>query len=145
MLGRVLIFLTSLAHLSAHKYPLVIHVFLLSQTLYFNKNFSGAWNFGPKMKNNLKVREVAFFGKKILNSNSKIIVKKNKYYESTNLSLNSSKSRRLLKWKTVLTAKESLKLSFDWYKFYHENRSKSQVIDYTLSQIRKYKKKFKNL
>ena len=62
-----------------------------------------------KQKNNLKVKEVAFFGKKILNSKSKILVKKNKYYESTNLSLNSSKSRRLLKWKTVLTAKEALK------------------------------------
>jgi CDP-glucose 4,6-dehydratase len=115
----------------------------LSKKLYFNKKFSGAWNFGPKTKNSLKVKEVAFFGKNILNSKSKILFRKNKYYESTNLSLNSAKSRRLLKWKTVLTAKESLKLSFDWYKFYHENRSKSKVIDYTLSQIRKYKKKIK--
>ena len=30
----------------------------------------------PKTKNNLKVKEVAFFGKKILNSKSKIFVKK---------------------------------------------------------------------
>ena len=59
----------------------------------------------------------------------------------TNLSLNSSKSRRLLKWKTVLTAKEALKLSFDWYKFYHEKWSKSKVINYTLTQpdIKKFK------
>ncbi len=117
----------------------------LSKKLYFSKKFSGAWNFGPKTKNGLKVKEVAFFGKKILNSKSKILVRKNNYYESTNLSLNSSKSRRLLKWKTVLTAKEALKLSFDWYKFYHKNRSKSQVINYTLTQIKTYKKKFKNL
>ena len=117
----------------------------LSKKLYLSKKFIGSWNFGPKTKNSLKVKEVAFFGKKILNSKSKILVKKNKYYESTNLSLNSSKSRRLLKWKTFLTAKEALKLSFDWYKFYHENRSKSKVINYTLTQIRTYKKRFKDL
>ena len=117
----------------------------LSKKLYLSKKFIGSWNFGPKTKNSLKVKEVAFFGKKILNSKSKILVKKNKYYESTNLSLNSSKSRRLLKWKTFLTAKESLRLSFDWYKFYHESRSKSQVINYTLKQIKTYKKKLKHL
>ena len=117
----------------------------LSKKLYLSKKFIGSWNFGPKMKNSLKVKEVAFFGKKMLNSKSKILVKKNKYYESTNLSLNSSKSRRLLKWKTFLTAKESLRLSFDWYKFYHESRSKSQVINYTLKQIKTYKKKLKHL
>ena len=115
----------------------------LAEKLYKNKKFKGSWNFGPSTKNNLKVKEVARYGKKILNSSSKIIIKKNKYYESTNLALNSSKSRKLLKWKTVLSAKESLKLSFDWYKLYYKTKSKQEVIKYSLNQINNYKKKLK--
>ena len=63
----------------------------LSEKLFYKKKYEGSWNFGPRKKSNLKVIEVAKFSKRFLNSKSKIVVKKNKLYESTNLSLDSSK------------------------------------------------------
>ena len=48
----------------------------LAEKLYKNRKFIGAWNFGPNKKSNLKVIEVANFGKKFLKAKSKIIIKK---------------------------------------------------------------------
>lgn len=115
----------------------------LSEKLYKIKNFEGAWNFGPNNKSNLRVIEVAKFSKKFLNSNSRILVKKSKLYESTNLSLNSSKSFQNLKWKTRMNARQALMLSLSWYKFFNDNPSKHKIINYSISQIQDYIKKFK--
>lgn len=115
----------------------------LSENLYKNKKFEGSWNFGPKRKSNLRVLEVAKFAKKILNSNSKIKIKKSPFYESTNLSLDSRKSLKLLKWETLLNAKLALKLSFDWYKNHKINRNKNEIIKFTFDQIAYYKRLIK--
>ena len=115
----------------------------LSQKLFEGKNYEGAWNFGPKNKSNLKVIEVAKFGKKFLKSKSKILIKKSKFYESTNLSLNSNKSMKKLNWKTRMNAKQALRMSFSWYKYFHDNSSKTKVISYSISQIKNYIKQFK--
>ena len=122
--------------------PLIGYL-MLAEKLFKRKNFDGAWNFGPRNKSNLKVIEVAKFGKKFLKSNSKIIIKKSKFYESTTLSLNSFKTFKNLKWKTRMTAKEALMLSFNWYKFFNDNLQKNKVIDYSFSQIKKYIKQYK--
>ena len=79
----------------------------LAEKLFKSKKFEGAWNFGPRLKSNLKVIEVAKYGKKILKSKSDIIVKKSKFYESTNLSLDSSKSKNKLKMANSSECKES--------------------------------------
>jgi CDP-glucose 4,6-dehydratase len=112
----------------------------LAKKIYENKKFSGSWNFGPNKKNNLKVIDLVNICKKKLKSKSIIKIKKNKLYESTNLSLDSSKSSKLLKWKTILTAKESIELALDWYKLYYEKKNSKKIIDFSLSQILEYKK-----
>jgi len=112
----------------------------LSEKLFNNKKYSGAWNFGPRIKNNLKVIDVARFGKSFLRSKSLIKIKKSKLYESTNLSLNSSKSLKLLNWKTRMDAKQALSLSFEWYKFFYKNKSKIKIKEFTFKQINFYKK-----
>ena len=114
----------------------------LAEKLFFKNFFTGSWNFGPNLKTNMNVINVAKFGKKILNSKSKIITTKQKYYESKNLSLDSSKTLRHLKWKTRYNSKESLKLTFEWYKFYYQNKDANKVIEFTISQIDSYRKKF---
>ena len=118
---------------------------ILAEKLYFDKKrkFVGSWNFGPNKKNNFKVRDVANFGRKILNSKSKIIITRKILYESEHLSLDSSKSFRNLKWQTFLNAKQALKLTFDWYRYYYDGFSKNKIINFTLNQIRHYKKKIK--
>jgi len=117
----------------------------LSERLFSNKKYEGAWNFGPNPRSDLTVLEVVRFGKKFLKSKSKIVIKKNKHYESKYLSLNSKKSEKYLKWKTILNAKQALKLSYDWYRFYDQNISKNKIVEFTLKQISDYKKKLRIL
>ncbi len=111
---------------------------ILAEKMFYNKKFSGAWNFGPNLKNNFKVLELVKFSKKFLNSKSKIRIVKNKFYESTHLALNSKKSLRQLKWKTILTAKEAIKFSLEWYKLYFDTKSPELVTQFSLNQIKKY-------
>ena len=117
----------------------------LAEKLYFDNKgrYVGSWNFGPNNKNNLKVLEVAKYGKQLLKSKSKILKTKQVFYESEHLSLDSAKSHRLLKWKTLLTSKEALKLSFEWYKFYYNRTSKNKIVKFTFDQIEYYKKNLK--
>ena len=114
----------------------------LAQKLYLDKKFVGSWNFGPNVKNNIKVIEVVKFGKKYLNSKSKIKLIKKKLYESEHLALNSTKSLKYLNWKTYLNSKKALELSFDWYKCFNNIKEKNKIVKISLSQIRNYQKKY---
>ena len=111
---------------------------ILAEKMHKSKNYSSSWNFGPNLKNNLKVIDLVNFSKKILKSKSKIKLEKNNLYESTNLALNSDKSLKYLRWKTILTAKEAIKYSLDWYKSYSQIKSKERMIEFSKKQIQKY-------
>ena len=106
-----------------------------------NKNFVGAWNFGPNLKQNLTVLDLAKEGKKILNSKSKIQILKSSFYESSNLSIDSTKSKKKLNWKLVLNAKQSIRMTFEWYDCFYNNRGK--IIEFTFNQIESYQKRLK--
>ena len=112
----------------------------LARKMHSNKKeFNQSWNFGPNIKKNLKVIDVAKLGKKILNSKSKILKTKKIYYESEHLSLDSRKSLKFLNWKISLTAKEALKLTFEWYKFYYNRTSRDKIVNFSFNQINYYK------
>ena len=103
-----------------------------------NLKLSGeAFNFGPDKKN-FKVIDVLnkmkFYWPKI---NWKI-KKENKFKENNLLNLNSKKSKKYLKWSTVLDFNKSIKFTVDWYKYYLKN--KKNIYKYSLSQIFEYKK-----
>ena len=66
---------------------------------------------------------------------------KNSFYESNLLSLNSNKSLKLLKWKTLLNLKQTIYLVIDWYKSYYLN--KKNVYNLSLNQIKFYEKLIK--
>ena len=89
----------------------------------------------------MKVIDVVKYGKKLLSSISKVKIIKKKFYESEHLSLDSSKSKKYLKWKTILSPKEALKLTFSWYQLFYKN--KKNIIDFSYDQINQYTKKFK--
>lgn len=113
----------------------------LAKKLYINskkKKYTGAWNFGPNKTNNLKVKEIVEFGKKIFKSNSKVILKKKKYFESENLSIDSSKAKKLLYWNNKFNEKESLKFTFEWYQYFYSKRLKKKIIDLSFNQIKKF-------
>ncbi len=119
---------------------------ILAEKLYLDKNkkFSTSWNFGPKSKN-LTVSQLSKIGKKIMNSNSKIYLnrKKSNNYEATFLSLNSNKARRLLGWKTILSSKLALNMTFEWFEYFYSLKSKEKIIDFSYRQINNYIEKLK--
>ena len=115
----------------------------LAKKIFDNKRYNGPWNFGPNKKNNLKVKQLAIIGKKIFNSNSKILLKKKKFYESENLSLDSSKAKKYLNWITKLSDKEALNLTFNWYKNFYKISNKESLIKLSLEQIKVFKNKHK--
>jgi nucleoside-diphosphate-sugar epimerase len=90
----------------------------------------------------MKVLKLVNFSKKILSSKSKIFKEKQKYYESNHLSLNSSKTLKKLKWKTLLRAKEAIQMTLEWYSFYYKNRklNKDKIIKFSINQIKEYNK-----
>ena len=98
------------------------------------------FNFGPKDKKNYKVIFVVklmrkFWSKvrwKILNK------KKNVFYESTLLKLNVSKAKKRLKWKSILTINQTIKMVIEWYKNYY--MSSKKIYKTSLSQIKLYEK-----
>jgi len=121
--------------------PLFGYLKLAEKLYYDNKRkYIGSWNFGPNIKNNLKVLEVAKYGRKILKSKSKILKTRQIFYESHHLSLDSSKAFKFLKWKTILNAKQALKLSFEWHKFYNNKSLRYKIVNFTINQIKNYKK-----
>jgi nucleoside-diphosphate-sugar epimerase len=91
----------------------------------------------------LKVKEIVNYGKKIFKSKSKIILKKKKYYESENLSLDSSKSLKLLRWQTKFNDMEALKMTFDWYRKFYKVKNVKKIIDLSFDQIKQFKLKHK--
>ena len=115
----------------------------LAEKIFNKKSFVGAWNFGPNLKQNLTVLELAKEGRKILKSKSNIQIIKSTHYESKNLSIDSTKSRRELNWKLVLNAKQSIRMTFEWYDCFYNNKKK--IIEFTFNQINNYKKKLKLL
>jgi CDP-glucose 4,6-dehydratase len=115
----------------------------LAEKLYLSKNkkFVGSWNFGPNRKN-MKVLELANIGKKIFNSNSRIIISKKlkKYHEAKYLALNSRKAMDKLQWRIMLSNKLSLQFTFDWFKNFYQNKNKKYLINFSIKQIEEYKK-----
>ena len=90
----------------------------------------------------MTVFDLVSYSKKILSSKSKIFTEKKKYYESNNLALDSSKSLKKLNWRTILKAKEAIKMTLEWYHFYFKNKKKNKdlIIKFSIKQIEDFYK-----
>ena len=63
--------------------------------------------------------------------------------ETKVLVLDTSKAKKVLKWKTRLKVKDALKLTIEWYRsFYEKKLKKNSIEDLTDNQILNYHKKF---
>ena len=56
---------------------------------------------------------------------------------------NFSKAFEHLNWKTLLSAKVSLKMTFEWYKKFYDKKSNNEILKFTFNQIKDYLKKLK--
>jgi CDP-glucose 4,6-dehydratase len=117
--------------------PLLGYI-ILAQKLMSNegKKYVGAWNFGPNYKSQVSVLDLAKKIKKKIKSSSRIIIKKEKnIIETDKLNIDSSKSKKKLNWKTILSVNESLDLTVAWYV---ANYNKYDMSKFTQDQIKSF-------
>jgi CDP-glucose 4,6-dehydratase len=102
--------------------PIYGYIVLAEKLYKRGSKFAEAWNFGPKKSNTTKVIDLAYKIKKLMKSNSEIFVSKKKHpHEARYLSLDSSKSKKFLKWKKFLNLNQTLKLTIEWFYDYKSN------------------------
>ncbi len=113
---------------------------ILAKKQYANPlKYSSTYNFGTSEKSFLSVIKIAehiteFWGKGKIK-----LINKHKFYEHRNLQLDSSKSKKMLKWRTLYSAKKAVQITTEWY-FSVINKKKSPE-DITNFQIKNYMKK----
>ncbi len=96
------------------------------------------FNFGPSLKDRLKVIDVIKLMQKYWKKiNWKILKRKNVFYESKLLFLNSNKAKKTLKWNCLLTSKQTIELTSSWYKKFYSKKYK-KMNEVTLKQINEY-------
>ena len=116
----------------------------LAKKLSLNKKINGqSFNFGPKNSEIVSVKQILVYIKNYwptfgwVKTNNKII------NETKVLVLDTSKAKKVLKWKTRLKVKDALKLTIEWYRsFYEKKLRKNSIEDLTDNQILNYHKKF---
>lgn len=107
---------------------------MLAQELHQKKVLmSGAWNFGPNNDSFVSVRALAEGAKEILGKGEYVISPDTTKHEATLLKLDINKAIALLGWKPTLSFKQTLDLTFTWYKNYYEKSE--DVVVFTNQQI----------
>lgn len=109
----------------------------LAKKMYQNrKQFNTAWNFGPSTKKTYTVLEILEKIKKEHLPELSFLIKNKEFYESNFLALNCDKSKKNLRWKSVLDIDLSLDFTIEWYKRFLNDSSK--IIKFTEEQINFY-------
>ena len=112
----------------------------LSLRLDKDKSINGhSFNFSSDKIKNVTVFQ---FLKKIKGKWPEInwsVQKSNKFYESSLLQLDTSKVKKILKWKARLNLDETIEFVVNWYKNFQKN--KENTIDISRKQIIKFMKK----
>tara|TARA_B100001123_G_scaffold427996_1_gene544288 strand:- start:3382 stop:4470 length:1089 start_codon:yes stop_codon:yes gene_type:complete len=108
-----------------------------------NKLHGEVFNFGPNQNSNYKVISLVRLMKQYWHKVSWKVINKNKnsFYESNLLKLNTNKAKQKLKWKSVLTFKETISMATEWYKNYYLNPKK--IYKTSFNQIKKYEQLLK--
>jgi len=102
-----------------------------------DKNYSGAWNFGPKDKKMINVRAVAdmvvnFMGRGSIQE----VQDPNAPHEEKILILNCSKAQKNLKWKPKLSVSNAIEWTVNWYKEYF--KATKEIASYSIRQVNEY-------
>ncbi len=111
---------------------------LLGQKL--NKRLTGnSFNFGPNKDKKISVLDISkYINKKGLKFNYKIIKEKKKI-ESKSLALNSQKASKIIHWRTILSQKQAINFTIDWYKYLIINKyNRQKILEFSTRQILDY-------
>lgn len=126
-----------------HVLDLVFGYITLVYSLSNDKKISGeSFNFGPfNQKNYTVISLLKEFKKNLKILNWKIDISKIKYTEANLLNLNVKKTFKLIKWKNLLSFKDTVKYTADWYSMYLSKSENMQK--FTLYQIKTFQNKIK--
>jgi CDP-glucose 4,6-dehydratase len=118
--------------------PIYGYIILAEKLYNSGSKFAKPWNFGPTKSNTTKVINLAKKLKNLMNSRSKIFVSKKKHlYESGYLALDSSRSKRFLKWKKFLDLDRTLAMTLDWF---YDYKNKKDLVKTCIKQIKLFTK-----
>ena len=111
----------------------------LSERIYSDNKFSGAWNFGPEHIREITVKELVEEFIKIWGS-GKFVDEKNKTNnEASYLQLDISKAKKKLNWSPRYNFDQMMVETVAWYKEYYKNQG--NINEKTKEQIERYTKK----
>lgn len=113
---------------------------LLAVKLHSNSKLHGeAFNFGPNNKHNYNVKSLLSEIRNIWPSIKwSTFSGKRNFKESNLLKLNCQKARSQLNWKSVLTFRENVNMTIEWYKAYYNKESKVGIKKFSENQIKKF-------
>ena len=116
-----------------------LHGYLLATEYSYKKkiNFEN-WNFSPNTRSYSVDNIIKKLIKVDLIKKHQINFKKNIVKETTFLNLNSKKTRKLLKWKSVFNLNETIKDTFDVYSLLDEKISSLQKIKLLEQRLKNY-------
>jgi CDP-glucose 4,6-dehydratase len=113
--------------------PLYGYINLVEKN-FQSKKYCKAYNFGPKNNSSEKVINILNLIKNKI-PKLKITIKKNKFYESKTLGLNSNMSKKELSYRQVWNLKESVEKTLNWY---YSFLKKNSVDDLCLKDIKNF-------
>ena len=110
---------------------------LLAEETFKKKNTFLNWNFGPSDNSNINTQNIIHKASRFIDCKYEIM-NKSKYTlkESKYLNLNSSRSRKYLKWKPIYNIDKSIQETIQWYKCYFNYPTK--IDEYTDQIISNY-------
>src|SRR3989344_9028708 len=100
------------------------------------REFAGAWNFGPNSESWLSVGDMTRKVIELLGVGDINISSQPSFHESNILTLDATKAHRLLGWKPHFSIDQTLKETVRWYKTVHADKTKALAI--TQEQIAAY-------
>lgn len=113
---------------------LILAEFLFKKKKY---NESSSWNFGPENRNFISVNKLVNKVSKIKKI-KKILIKKNNYFETQTLKLNSKKAKKFLKWQQKWDIDQTISKIIEWNESFLNKKNMREV---TENQIKEYLKK----
>ncbi len=100
------------------------------------REFAGAWNFGPNSESWLSVGDVTRKVMELLGTGDINISSQPSFHESNMLTLDTTKAQRLLGWKPRFDINRTLNETVRWYKTVNNDKTKALAI--TQEQIANY-------
>jgi CDP-glucose 4,6-dehydratase len=103
--------------------PLAGYLLVGKRLLEADKTFADAWNFGPDAEGCVSVGEIVWLAskhwKQIRGESMMESGGETSRHETSYLTLDCSKARRLLRWKPVWNIEETVAQTIRWYKHYY--------------------------